>query len=287
MNWRGTLRKFFGLLTLACGVARAADAVAAELPAWNLVWSDEFNLPDGAAPDPAKWVFARGGGGWGNNELQTYTSRTNNARIENGLLVIEARCEDFTGNDGRRRNFTSARLTTKGLAAWTYGRIEARIKIPEGPGIWPAFWMLGAAIDTNAWPACGEIDIMENIGRETNLVHGTAHGPGYAGARGLGGVSRTPAGRRFAENFHLFAVEWEEGRLRWSVDNVPYFSLTPTNLPAGAKWVFNRPQFLLLNLAVGGNWPGAPDATTQFPQRMLVDFVRVYARPHAPAPAAR
>jgi beta-glucanase (GH16 family) len=275
MKWCGNF--FVRRLSLCAAILFSFSAVptsrAADLPAWNLVWSDEFNQPDGSLPDATKWAFDLGGNGWGNNELETYTSRTNNARIENGMLVIEARREDFTGTDGRKRAYTSARLKTKALAAWTYGRFEARIKIPAGQGIWPAFWMLG--------------DNMENIGREPAITHGTAHGPGYSGAGGIGGQTTLPAGKKFADDFHLFAVEWDEGRLRWSVDNVPYFSMTPTNLPVGAKWVFNQPQFLLLNLAVGGNWPGAPDATTQFPQQMLVDFVRVYSRTNAPRPALR
>lgn len=269
----------FMLLPVLLAAVRAAG------PDWSLVWADEFD--SGTRPDPAKWVYDLGGGGWGNRELQTYTDRTNNIRIEAGSLVIEARAEQFTGTDGRTRDYTSARLKTKGKAAWTYGRIEARIQVPRGPGIWPAFWTLGTNQNSVGWPACGEIDIMEHIGREPTQVHGTIHGPGYSGGGGIGKAFALPDGKTFADDFHVFAVEWEPNRLRWFVDGQQYFEVTPTNLPPGTKWVFDAPQFVLLNLAVGGNWPGAPDATTTFPQRMRVDYVRVYARTPVPAPLAR
>jgi beta-glucanase (GH16 family) len=198
--------------------------------------------------------------------------------VHGGKLIIEARRETFAGADGRSRDFTSARLKTQGQGAWTYGRMEARIKVPSGQGMWPAFWMLGANVRQVGWPRCGEIDIMENIGREPAIVHGTAHGPGYSGGNGIGKPFALQAGRRFADDFHLFALEWEPGELRWSVDRLVYFTLTPRDLPKGTAWVFDKPQFLLLNLAVGGFWPGAPNASTLFPQQMLVDYVRVYAR---------
>ncbi|MHB8523375.1 MAG: glycoside hydrolase family 16 protein [Limisphaerales bacterium] len=269
---------------LACPM-RATPAEAA--PGWRLVWADEFNGPDGSAPDPAKWVYDLGGNGWGNNELETYTARRENSRLEGGRLVIEARRESFVGGDGRRRDYTSARLKTLGKAAWTYGRVEARIKVPAGQGLWPAFWMLGANIKQAGWPNSGELDIMENIGREASVVHGTAHGPGYSGGGGIGKPFALPAGRRFADDFHLFALEWQPAKLQWSVDNQVYFTLTPKDLPKGTRWVFDQPQFLLLNVAVGGSWPGAPDAATIFPQQMLVDYVRVYAPVNVPAPDPR
>jgi beta-glucanase (GH16 family) len=239
---------------------------------WTLVWSDEFNQAEGSSPDPSKWGFETGGTGWGNNELEYYTSRTNNARIEGGQLVIEARQESFGG-----RNYTSARLLTKGKWSWAYGRMEARIKIPRGQGLWPAFWALGTNITSVNWPTCGEIDIMENIGKEPGMVHGTVHGPGYSGGGAIGGTFTLPGGSAIADDFHIFAVEWETNRIRWYIDNQPYFTVTPTSIPSGTQWVFIRPEYLLLNVAVGGNWPGSPDATTTFPQRMLVDYVRVYA----------
>lgn len=247
----------------------------AHVPAGSLVWVDEFDQPDGSLPDPQKWTFDIGTGnnGWGNNELQYYTARTNNVRVENGQLIIEARAEDFGG-----RNYTSARIKTHGLGAWTYGRVEARIRIPQGRGIWPAFWMLGVNIDSVRWPACGEIDIMESIGSRPDTVHGTIHGPGYSGGGGIGGKKVLPSEAKFSDDFHVYAVEWEPDRIRWFVDEDPYFTVTPTNLPAGTSWVFMQPQFILLNVAVGGNWPGRPDAGTRFPQAMHVDYVRVYQK---------
>jgi beta-glucanase (GH16 family) len=239
---------------------------------WTLVWADEFNQADGTAPDPSKWGHDVGGNGWGNNELEYYTDGTTNSWIENGQLVIEARQQSFAG-----KNYTSARLLSKGKASWTYGRIEARIKIPRGQGLWPAFWTLGTNIASVSWPTCGEIDIMENIGKEPGTVHGTAHGPGYSGGNGIGGPYVLSGGGAFADNFHVFAIEWETNRIQWFVDGQPYFTITPSRLPSGTTWVFNAPQFLLLNVAVGGNWPGNPDGTTTFPQRMVVDYVRVYS----------
>ena len=247
-------------------------------PGWSLVWSDEFSQTNGAPPDPAKWAYDLGGGGWGNNELQSYTSRTNNCRIEAGHLIIEAHKESYTGTDNKTRDYTSARLKTKGKAAWTCGRIEARIKVPRGQGIWPAFWMLGTDIDTAGWPACGEIDIMENIGKEPGIVHGTIHGPGYSGGNGIGGGHTLPGGAALSDDFHRFAVEWETNKIRWFIDDLVYFTVTPRNLPATARWVYDKPHFILLNLAVGGNWPGNPNNTTVFSQRMVVDYVRVYTR---------
>jgi len=265
---------FAGLLASTTAVHAAAG--------WSLVWADEFDQADGAAPDPAKWVFDLGGNGWGNNELQTYTDRRQNSRIEAGKLVIEARKESFTGGDGIARGYTSARLKTLGKAAWALGRVEARIKVPQGQGIWPAFWMLGTNFPSAGWPTCGEIDIMEHIGREPATVHGTIHGPGYSGGRGIGGGLTLSNNVPVAADFHLFAIEWEAGRIRWFMDNRLYFTATTASLPSGAPWVFNAPQFLLLNLAVGGSWPGNPDPTTVFPQRYEVDFVRVYARTNTP-----
>lgn len=244
---------------------------------WQLVWSDEFDGPDGAAPDPAKWIHDLGGGGWGNNELQTYTDRRENSVIRDGRLAIRALRETHTGPDGIRREYTSARLKTLGLMSRTHGRFEARLRLPRGQGIWPAFWMLGDDITTAGWPACGEIDVMENIGREPSIVHGTIHGPGYSGANGIGG-SFTIRGAALADDYHVFAVEWMPGEIRWFLDDTEYRRTTPANLPQGARWVFDHPFFMLLNVAVGGAWPGDPDASTVFPQQMLIDYVRVYRR---------
>lgn len=224
-----------------------------------------------------------GGGGWGNNELQTYTTRTNNCRIEGGHLVIEARRETLAGPDGVSRDYTSARLKTQGKGAWAYGKLEARIQVPRGNGIWPAFWMLGTNFNSTGWPGCGEIDIMEHIGREPRNVHGTIHGPGYSGGSGIGKACPLPGSGSVADDFHLFAIEWQTNQIRWFVEGQHYFTVTPAALPAGARWVFDHPHFLLLNLAVGGNWPGNPDGSTEFPQRLRVDYVRVYAPARVPA----
>jgi beta-glucanase (GH16 family) len=245
---------------------------------WNLVWRDEFDGPNGSGVDSTKWVTETGGSGWGNNELEYYTHRLLNAHIENGALVIKALQETYTGPDGVTRNYTSARLKTQGKFSLTYGRIEARLKIPYGLGMWPAFWMLGTDIGQVGWPACGEMDIMENIGREPSMVHGTIHGPGYSGGNGLGGSYSLSNGRRLADDFHTFAIEWEPNVIRFYVDGLLYKTRTPADLPANSSWVFAHPFFILLNVAVGGSWPGNPDASTVFPQTMTVDYVRVYQR---------
>jgi beta-glucanase (GH16 family) len=250
-----------------------STALAGNPAVWSLVWSDEFDGPNGSAVDSTKWGFDTGGNGWGNNELEYYTSRTENASREGGMLVIKALKETFGGRD-----YTSARLLTRNKFSQAYGRIEARIKLPYGQGIWPAFWMLGDNLNTAGWPNCGEIDIMENIGREPSIVHGTVHGPGYSGENGIGAAYPLPTGQKFSDNFHTFAVEWEPNVMRFYVDGLLYKTITPANLPAGKSWVFDHPFFIILNVAVGGYWPLYPDATTVFPQQMLVDYVRVYQR---------
>lgn len=230
----------------------------------TLVWSDEFA---GSSINLSNWTYDIGGGGWGNNEYQYYTDRPENARIENGMLVIEAREERMRG-----RNYTSARLKTQGLRTFTYGRIEARLQVPYGQGIWPAFWMLGSDITTAGWPNCGEIDIMEHIGREPYNVYGTVHGPNYSGANGVGNF--TTLAQPVKDSFHVFAVEWTPTEIRWYMDGQQFHTVTPATVPG--EWVFDHDFFLILNVAVGGYWPGYPDATTVFPQRMTVDYVRVY-----------
>lgn len=250
---------------------------AANPVGWRLTWSDEFNGRRSIV-DSAKWSFDIGGGGWGNNELESYTNRNANAEVQHGSLVIKTLKETFTGADGITRNYTSARLLTRKTFTQTYGRFEARIQIPYGQGIWPAFWMLGNDIQTAGWPTCGEIDIMENIGKEPSTVHGTLHGPGYSGANGITASYALPSLRKFSDGYHTFAVEWEPDVIRFYVDGRLYKTRTPADLPAGKTWVFNHPFFLILNVAVGGNFPGNPDATTVFPQLMKVDYVRVYER---------
>jgi len=236
---------------------------------WELVWSDEFKGATGSAPDSAKWAYDLGASGWGNSELESYTDSRENSYLDGkGHLVIRA----LRAPDGR---FTSARLKTQGKFSTQYGKIEARIKLPRGQGMWPAFWMLGADIGSVGWPACGEIDVMENLGREPRLNHGSLHGPNYP-KTGITARYELPHGDLFYKAFHRFAVEWSPDRIEFFVDGVSYETVTPASLPPGANWVFRRPFFFLLNVAVGGDWPGNPDGTTVFPQEMLVDYVRVW-----------
>ncbi|MFL6208517.1 MAG: family 16 glycosylhydrolase [Pyrinomonadaceae bacterium] len=271
--------------TLRCGCALVALIVCAahaHAQAWQISWRDEFDGPRGAAVNRARWTAEVGGTGWGNQELEFYTDTTENAHLDgHGALVINALAGPLPPAlkcwYGPCR-YTSARLITKTKFSQTYGRFEARLKLPAGQGLWPAFWLLGTDIDKVGWPACGEIDIMENIGREPSVVHGTIHGPGYSGGQGLGAAYTLPQGRRFADDFHIYAVEWEPQALRFYVDGQLYETRTPADLPAGTRWVYDHPFFILLNVAVGGSWPGSPDATTVFPQTMLVDYVRVYRR---------
>ena len=246
---------------------------------WTLTWSDEFSSTDGSAPDPAKWTYDLGGNGWGNQELESYTARPQNVQIKNGNLAITARQETFTGPDGISRNYTSARLKTQNLFAQAYGRFEARIKIPKGQGLWPAFWALGNDITQRGWPKCGEVDIMENIGREPGINHASLHGPSsVARSSDLTGTILLPTGQSLADDYHVYAVEGEPGVTRFYVDSNNYATFTRSQWPAGGQWVFDYPFFIIPNVAVGGGWPGRPDASTQFPEQMLVDYVRVYSK---------
>lgn len=241
---------------------------------WELVWSDEF---DGEAINPANWAFELGGWGWGNGEAQFYTDRPENARVENGLLVIEARQEKYED-----KYYTSSRLVTQGLQAFQYGRIEARMKVPPGAGLWPAFWMLGNDFSRNPddpfdsnWPQAGEVDIMEYLGREPDLVMGTLHGPGYSGAGGLTKWNRQDF--PIADEFHTYAIEWSENEITWFFDGEPYYTVTP-EITGDREWVFNKEFFLLLNMAVGGQLAGTIGLDTKFPANLYVDYVRVYQR---------
>ncbi len=241
---------------------------------WELVWSDEF---DGESINLANWAYDLGGWGWGNGEAQHYTDRPENIRVENGLLVIEARQEKYEDN-----YYTSGKVITQDLQEFQYGRIEARIKVPEGAGLWPAFWMLGSdfsrnpddPVDSN-WPQAGEVDIMEYVGREPDLIMGTVHGPGYSGAGGLGRWNRQDY--PIADEFHTYAIEWDETGITWFYDEEPYYTLTP-DVVGDREWVFDQPFFLLLNLAVGGSFAGNISLDTEFPTNMYVDYVRVYQR---------
>lgn len=239
-----------------------------ERDGWTLIWQDEFKDD---VIDPSKWTMEIGGHGWGNNERQFYTDRPENVRLEDGQLIIEAKDEFFV-----RRPYTSGRIKTQDHFSFTYGRVEARMKLPFGQGIWPAFWMLGADIDQVGWPRSGEIDIMEHIGRQPRHIHGTVHGPGYSGGGGVGHFTTFPPNSLY-EEFHIYAIEWEPDVIRWYVDDDLFFTLTPQQVPG--EWVFDKPFFILINLAVGGNWPGYPDDSTVFPQFLTVDYVRVYQRP--------
>ena len=256
------------------GDGGASDPVP-DRPGWELVWSDEFDGARGTPVDSESWNLVNAGDGFGNNELQYYTNRTENAALDGeGALVITAKEEEYMG-----RAYTSARLESIGKVELTYGRVEGRMKIPFGQGIWPAFWMLGADIGSAGWPACGEIDIMENVGFEPTIVHGTLHGPGYSGGSPLGSSFSLPGDERFSDDFHVYAVEWEEDVVRFYVDDELYKTRTPADVPDGARWVYDHPFYLILNVAVGGNWPGSPDSSTSFPQTLRVDYVRIYGRP--------
>jgi beta-glucanase (GH16 family) len=230
------------------------------------MWVQDFAGPAGSAPDPAIWSHELGGGGWGDGQLQVYTDEPANAALDGeGHLAITARREA----DG---TVTSARLVSKGGFATAYGRVEARLKVPGGRGTWPAFWMLGADIDRAGWPACGEIDVVEHVGADPRRCHGTAHGPGYSGlAGGIGGS--LDVGVDLSEDFHEYAVAWDESGIVWFVDDREYHRLTPADVTG--SWPFDQPFFLLVNLAVGGDWPGNTTADLELPATLLVDWIRV------------
>ena len=241
-------------------------------PGWRITFRDEFDGAEGTGIDTTKWTPEDKGDGFGNNELQFYTPRTDNARMDgDGSLIIEVRRESYMGRD-----YTSARLDTKGKFEQTFGRFEIRAKVPFGQGIWPAFWMLGNNISDVSWPQCGEIDIMEHVGRTPSTNYGSLHGPGYSGGNTLSAQYELNEGKRFADAFHEYAVEWEEDVVRFYVDGNLYKTRTPADVPSGGQWVYDHPFYLILNVAVGGPFPGSPDDTTTFPQRLLVDYVRAY-----------
>lgn len=249
---------------------------------WELQWVDEFDGPAGAPPDATKWKpeigdgMLNGNAGWGNSELEYYTGNTENVAMDGeGNLVITARA---LADDSQLYcwygpcEYTSARLVTQDRYEFTYGRVEARMDLPEGNGIWPAFWMLGNNFTEVGWPASGEVDIMEFIGRVPDTVYGSLHGPGYSGANNAGAAY--VIGSEVSEKFHVYAVEWEPEEIRWYVDDVLFSTITAEDV--SGQWVYDHPFFILMNLAVGGNWPGNPDASTNFPQELVVDYVRVY-----------
>jgi beta-glucanase (GH16 family) len=233
------------------------------LPAqqWKLVWSDEF---DGTTINTANWVFDTGAGCWGNDELEYYTNRSDNACCKDGNLLIIGKKETYEGSE-----YTSARLKTQGKQSWTYGKVEARMKMPLGKGLWPAFWMLGESISTVSWPACGEIDIMEHVNTDSTIC-ATMHWD-ESGHQSFGGWKVISGIRQY----HTYAVEWDSTDIKWLIDGEQYFSGNMAN-NANGNSSFRKPFFILLNLAIGGGWPGSPDVTTLFPDTVFVDYVRVY-----------
>lgn len=259
---RLVLSSFFAL-ALSC-----TDDTQQVVTMGTLSMQDEFDTP--GAPDPAIWNYDIGTGqnGWGNNELQYYTDRPKNVTVQNGYLIITADKESYNGS-----SYTSARLLTKGKFEQTYGRFEARMRLPWGQGLWPAFWMLGADIDSVSWPNCGEIDIMEYRGQDPTILVGSMHGPGYSGGDAIS-KSYELKNDRFDTGFHVFGIEWGPSYINYYVDDVLYNQITPADVPG--TWVFNKPFFILINVAVGGNFVGSPTSETVFPQTMLIDYVRVY-----------
>lgn len=234
----------------------------------SLVWSDEFN---GDALNTDDWSFeiGRGNNGWGNNELQYY--REDNTSVEDGFLVIEAKEENFNGAE-----YTSSRLVTQGKQSLRFGRIDIRAVLPEGQGLWPALWMLGTKFNAVGWPACGEIDIMELVGNQPDRVHGTVHYGNNASTRQQDGASKAlSGGLKFSEEFHVFSLIWENDKIQWLLDDVVYHEFTRAEV-GGFPYPFNDNFFLIFNVAVGGDWPGSPNSSTVFPQRMIVDYIRYF-----------
>jgi len=255
---------------LIASVASACTAM--DTPRWELVWEDDFQGAAGDPPNAEIWTYDVGGDGWGNNQLEHNTDRPENVSLDgNGFLKIVARREAYEGNA-----YTSARIKTQGLKTVQYGRVEARIQLPAGTGIWPAFWMLGADIGELGWPSCGEIDILELRGDQPTEVLGTLHGPGYAGDTSVGGSLTTTD--PVTGTFHTYAIEWDPDHITWFFDDRLVYTANPGDLPSGTTWVYDHEFFLLLNLAVGGNFLDDPDDTTSFPATMGVDYVRVYQR---------
>ncbi len=246
---------------------------------WTLAWSDDFDAPDGTPVDANKWTHETGGNGFGNQELEYYTDDPANSQQMGGNLVITATKDGAASHTcwNGACQFTSARLVTSSHYTTTYGKIEARLKTPAGKGVWPAFWMLGDNLDVVSWPTCGELDIMEAIGSDPAVLHGSMHGPGYSGATPLTASTKLTSGANLSDDFHIYSIEWAPNVVRFYLDNQLYETRTPADMPKGAIWVYDHPFFIILNVAVGGSWPGSPDATTPIPAKMLVDYVRVYS----------
>ena len=267
----------------ASSAGASSAGAAGSLAGWTLTWSDEFNGADGSAADPSKWVHDVGGDGWGNQELEYYTDGTQNALVQGGNLLITATTEGAAAHTcsypaNGPCTYTSARLKTQGKFSQQYGRFEARVQMPEGDGIWPAFWALGADIASVSWPSCGEIDIMENIGKEPSINHGSLHLPaaGSTNDSQLTGQYTLPGNAKLGDAFHTYAVEWSAAAIKFYVDDQLYETQSPTTA-SGRTWEFDKPFFIILNVAVGGQFPGPPTSSSSFPQTMKVDWVRVYS----------
>lgn len=258
----------FAAITLAVVIPACSSPSDSDEISWQLIWSDEFEGAANLLPDSTKWAFDIGTG-WGNAQLEYDTKRPENISLDGtGNLVFTARKEIYMG-----QNYTSARINTKGLFTTTYGKIEARMKLPWGQGMWPAFWMLGSDIDSVVWPGCGEIDIMEYRGQQPTRVHGSLHGPGYSGSKAKT-KSFELINDRFDLGYHTFKLEWGNNIIKWFVDDQLYQMLTPSDV--AGEWVYNKSFYVILNLAVGGGYVGSPNDATVFPQKMLVDWIRVY-----------
>lgn len=253
----------------------AAPGIDSAIPGYTLTWSDEFNDPDGTPPNPAYWNYDIGGSGWGNQELEYYTNSPANAQQKGGYLVITATPDGASNYQCwyGTCQYTSARLTTQGIFSQAYGRFETRAQMPFGQGLWPAIWMLGSNIDTVSWPACGEIDFLETIGSDMTNNHGSLHAPNYNPSA----TYTLPGGATYDQAFHTFAVEWDPGEVRFYVDDVLYETQDQSGV-GGGTWEFNQPFFFIMNVAVGGNWPGSPDSTSTFPQTLKVDWIRAYSK---------
>jgi beta-glucanase (GH16 family) len=278
---KALLSMSFLLVVLLVSIGCSTDETQQVTTFTELTLSEEFD--NEGAPNPAIWGYDIGTGenGWGNNELQYYTDRPENVSVQNGILIINAKKEEFSGS-----SYTSARLVTKGKFEQAYGRFEARMRLPYGQGIWPAFWLLGANIDEVSWPNCGEIDIMEYRGQNPTTLIGTVHGPGYSAGESIS-KSYNLENDRFDTGFHIFGIEWGPEYINYYVDDVLYNQITPDDVPQNCyyealgqpepcEWVFNQPFYIIINMAVGGNFVGSPNTETVFPQTLLVDYVRVY-----------
>lgn len=253
------------VLAVLVGASAPPAALASTRPV--LLWHDEFNGPAGALPNPANWTYDLGNGGWGNHELENYTDDPANVQTDGqGHLVITA----IKNADG---SYSSGRIKTQGRFSFRYGTVSARISLPAGQGLWPAFWMVGNSIDTIGWPACGEIDIMELLGQDPHLAYGHIHvtGPGRDASFGTGYRSA----HTLANSFHIYSAHWTPTKVTFAVDGHSYYSIARSQVKAPARWSVSQPMFIILNLAVGGTWPGSPNASTVFPARMRVDWVRV------------